>query len=79
MGFALFVGSILNLVKWKETILSLGVRVDILRLIIVKCFAKIVIAKRRTNIDRIRWLLSACIERKHWKRGEEIPWLASKQ
>ena len=52
MAFALFADSISNFSKWREIILSLGVKGDIPYPKIAKCYAKTAIAERRTNIKK---------------------------
>lgn len=51
MGFVRFVSSTLNIMKWKATILYLGVKVVKQRLIIAKCFVEIVMQRKRININ----------------------------
>ena len=52
MAFALFASNILNLRKWKEIILSLGVKAVIQLQIIVKCCVEITMGRKRISTKK---------------------------
>ena len=51
MESVLFVESVLNLMKWRVTILFLGVRVGKQRLTIVRCSVSLAMRKKQININ----------------------------